>query len=144
MYSVKNALIQRMRMVNKYNKIVFVLGILLFLGAFAILLVSKNQDKDYKKLIKEDRKKLEKIYDFQIKEKQKEIDQLTKTTDSLIKVTERQYLLLEKKNSEISRIYKTELIKINKRYEKDIELVNSGSTDDNIEFLSKHLQSPKP
>ena len=144
MYSVKNALIQRMRMVNKYNKIVFVLGILLFLGAFAILLVSKNQDKDYKKLIKEDRKKLEKIYDFQIKEKQKEIDQLAKTTDSLIKVTERQYLLLEKKNSEISRIYKTELIKINKRYEKDIELVNSGSTDDNIEFLSKHLQSSKP
>lgn len=110
---------------------------ILFLVALTILNTCNNNS--YRKQITKDNKKLEQIYNKQLKQKQTEIEILQHQKDSLTKLNNSLYLSTIKKDSINTVVLRSALKKLNTRYEKDIDYVNNLSVDSSLLFLSDYL-----
>lgn len=110
---------------------------ILFLVTLTILNTCNNNS--YRKQIAQDNKKLEQVYNKQLKQKQTEIETLQHQKDSLTKLNNSLYLSTIKKDSINTVVLRSALKKLNIRYEKDIDYVNNLSVDSSLLFLSGYL-----
>lgn len=110
---------------------------ILFLVTLTILNICNNNS--YRKQIAKDNKKLEQVYNKQLKQKQTEIEILQHQKDSLTKLNNSLYLSTIKKDSINTVVLRSALKKLNIRYEKDIDYVNNLSVDSSLLFLSDYL-----